>query len=280
MTQVVTRAPIVSFVVASFAISWGIWTPLVFGSTRTGALAWVSYFGGVIGPAAAAVVCSALGSDVTPAALLRRVSRWRDPFRWYVLAVLLPFAIRGVAAAVVMLPAGASWSMSFRPAESIARITLLMLVLVPLEEIGWRGYLLPLLQQRHTFLASSVIAGGIWALWHLPLAWASIGFQRSDEPWRYMGYFLVTIIPVSCMLTWLFNRTGESVLLASLFHIAVNLADFVLELPSQVGERVLLITSAVTTLVVAAAVAATGRGASARPARAGESGARPSPENR
>jgi uncharacterized protein len=252
VTQVVTRAPIISFVVASFAISWAIWTPLVFGAARTSAVAWVSYFAGVIGPAAAAVVCAVLGSDVTPAALLRRVSRWRVPFGWYILALLLPFAIRGVAVAVVMLTARTSWSITFRPAESIAWVTLLMLVLVPLEEIGWRGYLLPLLQQRHTFLVSSVIAGGIWALWHLPLAWASIGFQRSDEPWRYMAYFLGSILPVSCLLTWLFNRTGESVLLASLLHIAVNLADFVLELPSQVGELVLLITTIVTTLVVAA----------------------------
>ncbi len=241
-----------SFVVVSFAISWGIWTPLVFGATGTSAVAWVSYFAGVVGPAAAAVVCSALGSGVTPVALLRRVSRWRVSFGWYILAIVMPFAIRGVALAVVMPAARTSWNIDFRPAESIAWVTLLMLVLVPLEEIGWRGYLLPLLQQRHTFLVSSVIVGGIWALWHLPLAWASIGFQRSDEPWRYMVYFLGSIIPVSCLLTWLFNRTGESVLLASLFHIAVNLADFVLALPSQVGELVLLITSIVTTLVVAA----------------------------
>ena len=237
--------------VVSFAISWGIWTPLVFGSTRaSGTGAWVIYFGGVIGPAAAAVFCSVLGSGVTPATLLGRLRHWRVPVRWYVLAILLPFVIRGFAAAVVMLSAQAPSRIVFRPAESIVRITLLMFVLVPFEEIGWRGYLLPLLQQRHTFLGSSVIVGVIWALWHLPLAWTSVGYQRSDEPWRYTGYFLATIIPVSCLLAWLFNRTGESVPLASLFHIAVNLADFVLELPSQAGERVLLATSVVTTFIV------------------------------
>ncbi|HEV7241651.1 MAG TPA: type II CAAX endopeptidase family protein [Thermoanaerobaculia bacterium] len=254
MTQVVARAPILSFVVLALAISWGIWTPLVLGSTRpSGAAAWVIYYAGVIGPAAAALICAVLGSAVTPAALLRRLSRWKLPFRWYAIAILLPFAVRGVAVAGVLLSQGASWRVALRPAETIARITVLMVLLVPFEEIGWRGYLLPLLQRRWTPLASSVIVGGVWALWHLPLAWASVGYQRSDEPWRYMAYFVGTIIPVSCVATWLFNRTGESLLLVSLFHIAINLADFILVLPSRIGEPVLLVTSIVTTFVVGAA---------------------------
>jgi CAAX protease family protein len=260
VTQVVARAPIASFVVVAYAISWGIWAPLVFGPARlSGPVAWAIYYSGVIGPAAAAFVCAALGSCVTPAALLRRLTRWRVPFAWYATAVLLPFAIRGVAVAGVALFEGASWRMAVRPAETIGRIAVLMVLLVPFEEIGWRGYVLPLLQRQYTPLVSSIILGGIWALWHLPLAWASVGHQRSDEPWRYMACFVATIIPVSCLVTWLFNRTGESVLLVSLLHIAINMADFVLVLPPRAGELILLAGSLVTALVVAAAWRRDGR---------------------
>lgn len=226
--------------------------PLLSGSAGiSGMTAWACYFGGVVGPAAAAFGCAALGSPVTLAEPLRRLTRWRVPFRWYIAAILLPFVLRGAGAILVALVTQETWRIAFRPTEAIARITVLMLVLVPFEEIGWRGYLLPLLQRRHAWIGSSVIVAGIWSLWHLPLAWASVGYQRSDEPWRYMAYFAVTMIPVSCLLTWLFNRTGESVPLASLFHIAVNLADFILVLPAHRGEQVLLATSIVSMLLVA-----------------------------
>ena len=142
--------------------------------------------------------------------------------------------------------------MTFRPAADIARVALLMLLLVPFEEVGWRGCALPLLEKRFRPFVASLILAGIWALWHLPLAWASVGFQRSDQPWRYMLWFTISIVPITLLATWLFHRTGESVILVSLLHIAVNLADFVLVLPSRQGETALLVTSAVTLLVVAA----------------------------
>lgn len=251
--QAVARAPIASFVAVAFAISWAIWTPLVLRSADLrSSIAWALYYSGVIGPAAAALVCAALGSPVTPAALLRRLTRFRVPLAWYATALLLPFAIRGLAIAIVGL-FDDSWRLAVRPAEAIGTVLVLMILLVPFEEIGWRGYALPLLQQRHTPLVSSIILGVIWALWHLPLAWASIGYQQSDEPWRYMAWFTVTIIPISCLITWLFNRTAESVPVVTVLHIAINLADFVLVLPARIGELVLVATSALTAIFVAVA---------------------------
>jgi len=37
------------------------------------------------------------------------------------------------------------------------------------EEIGWRGFLWPLLRQRRSFLTTSLLTGIIWWLYHIPL---------------------------------------------------------------------------------------------------------------
>jgi membrane protease YdiL (CAAX protease family) len=247
------RAPIGCFLLIAFGVSWAIWAPLVVGlPALSERAAWAVYYAGVVGPAAAALICAALGSPVTLGALAGRITRWKVSPVWYLAAVLLPLTTRSAAVAAVALFDDAARSVAFRPLGSILGVTAIMVLLVPFEEIGWRGYLLPLLQRRYGPFASSIIVGIIWALWHLPLAWGITGFQQSDQPWRYMTLFALTIIPISCLATWLFNRTGESVMLVSLFHIAVNLGDFVLLLPSRTGERVLLTTTVSMALVVAA----------------------------
>ncbi|HJQ09543.1 MAG TPA: CPBP family intramembrane glutamic endopeptidase, partial [Gemmatimonadaceae bacterium] len=207
-------------------------------------------YAGVLGPASAAFLCGAAGAPAPPRLLVRRLVRWKVHFSRYAVAILLPFAVRGLAIAAVTTLQSESGTLLLRPAESIGRITILMVLLVPLEEIGWRGYALPIVQRRHSPLASSVILGGIWGLWHLPLVWACVGYQQSSDPWSYMVWFLATIIPISCLVTWLFNHTGESVLLTSLFHIAINAADFALILPSSTGNSVLFGTTIISTLLV------------------------------
>jgi uncharacterized protein len=182
--------------------------------------------------------------------LVRRFLHWKVHPGWYAVAVFLPFVVRGLAIAVVITLQNDPGALVFRSAESITRIAVLMMLLVPFEEIGWRGYALPILQRQYSPLASSMILGGIWGLWHLPLAWACVGHQQSSDPWLYTVWFVATIIPVSCLMTWLFNRTGESVLIASLLHVAVNTADFGLVLPARTGNSVLFATTIISTLLV------------------------------
>ena len=247
----VSRAPVIAFATLAFAISWAIWLPLIIGPCTTwDARSWFIYYAGVIGPTIAAFICGAAGAPASPRLLVRRLVHWKVHPGWYAIALLLPIAVRVLAFAIVTAFQNDPGAIAFRPVDSIARIAVLMVVLVPLEEIGWRGYALPVLQRRYSPLLASLIVGGIWGLWHLPLAWACGGFQESSDPLTYMAWFLASIIPLSCLMTWLFNRTGESVLLASLFHISVNIADFGLVLPSRTGNLVLLGTTIISTLVV------------------------------
>jgi membrane protease YdiL (CAAX protease family) len=93
------------------------------------------------------------------------------------------------------------------------------------EEIGWRGYALPKLQEKFNALGASAILGGLWAVWHLPLFFIQgtyqqeIGFGSSD-----FWIFLLLFLPETILITWVFNNTRQSTLAAILFHFMINLS--------------------------------------------------------
>jgi membrane protease YdiL (CAAX protease family) len=124
-------------------------------------------------PAACALtVLRMAGSDEDRLALRRRLTTIRVGWRWYVVAlVALPAAhLAGVALAT--LPRGAVGS---HPAA----LALLPLFLVTSlgEEIGWRGYALPKLQERFSPLAAALILGVVWSAFH----WAAL-LSNSEAP--------------------------------------------------------------------------------------------------
>lgn len=238
--------------ILAFTISWIIWAPLLLPTNLSGRLQWLLYYAGVSGPAAAAFVMARIGTVVRRETLVQRLLRWRVGVIWYAVALLLPFAVRCAAlvATTLIYRGGLSWP-TFRPAAAVVQVVILLILLVPFEEIGWRGYALPVLQRRHALLTASLVVAVIWALWHFPLAYASVGYQQTDRPLTYMLRFTMTIIPISCLATWLFNRTGGSVAVVSLFHVAVNVADYLVVLPEALGEVVLWGVTVLNAVVVA-----------------------------
>ena len=84
------------------------------------------------------------------------------------------------------------------------------------EEAGWRGFALPRLQRRFSPLIATLILAPLWWLWHLQFFIAELTLGPG-----YLGYLpLVTCIAI--ILTWLYNRTGGSLLLVIVWHGLVN----------------------------------------------------------
>jgi CAAX protease family protein len=101
------------------------------------------------------------------------------------------------------------------------------------EEPGWRGFLLPRLQERFSPLVSSVFVWLPWALWHAPLdvsEWTSLE--------SYLVRRVVYMFPLTVLMTWLYNRSGHTILSGALFHVAFN--TFPDYLPSAPGTTWLL----------------------------------------
>ena len=88
----------------------------------------------------------------------------------------------------------------------------------PVEELGWRGVMLPLLQRRVPPLAAAPILGAVWGIWHVP------AFLLSGTPqsaWSFAPYF-VSLLAVSVVMTAAFNASSGSLLVAALAHFQLN----------------------------------------------------------
>jgi membrane protease YdiL (CAAX protease family) len=166
------------------------------------------------GPAAAAITTATLCGPAERADLWRRVTQWRARGYWYLLAMLLPLPISTLRSAIEYL-LGAPGPIRIQP---ISTLSVVVFVLVAGEEIGWRGFAMPRLTVRVGWVTASVIIGSLWAFWHLPLFFMA-GMPQYGTPFLpYIGY----TIGLSVILSALTLSTSGSVVIATLFHGAVN----------------------------------------------------------
>jgi membrane protease YdiL (CAAX protease family) len=152
--------------------------------------------------------------------LLAKLLVWRVGVRWWLAAFLIPPVAIFTAMGIYVLQGGALGR--FDPSQWYL-VLLGPIFALPLflgEELGWRGYALPRLQQKYSALWSSVILGVLWTFWHAPAFWASEGTAISGQPVTLfaVGWYLIFMIGISILHTWIFNNSKESVLLAILFH--------------------------------------------------------------
>jgi membrane protease YdiL (CAAX protease family) len=83
------------------------------------------------------------------------------------------------------------------------------------EEIGWRGFLLPNLQKKYSPFISSIIVGILWGVWHLNFTGGILGFVL----------YTVTIIEMSILMTWLYNKSNRNLVLMTVWHLVFNLTS-------------------------------------------------------
>jgi membrane protease YdiL (CAAX protease family) len=90
------------------------------------------------------------------------------------------------------------------------------------EEPGWRGFALPRLQGRYGPLLGTLILGVLWASWHLPLFLTTAqaggpGVSLLTDLWHFVLYVPSTVFE-AIIITWVFNNTRGSLLIAMLMH--------------------------------------------------------------
>lgn len=225
------RVELLAFVLFAYAFTWGLswvttWSPPA--AIRLATAILLHY-----GPAVAALVVVAFsGGWRGVIRLLRPLVHWRVGVGWYLFVLLFPLSVRLVAVSLDVL-LGGEWPLFFSASASsgvpsgVPPLLLLLPVFLGVllqaglaEEIGWRGFVLPRLQARHSALVSSLILGLVWTLWHYHPQIAPALLERGL-------LYPLAVLAMTVLMTWVYNSTGGSLLLIVLYHTASNTADWI-----------------------------------------------------
>jgi membrane protease YdiL (CAAX protease family) len=232
--SLIRRHPLAAFFVLAYVISWVVSLFAAHGVLPFTVPPAVSLSAGLLyhfGPALAGIILAArLDGRAGVRGLLRPLGQWRVGVQWYLFITLYPLVLRLAAVSLGHLFGGPapsffnSEALGLPPGDPLLMalpVFLSALILTGIaEEIGWRGFALPRLQTRHSALVASAILAALWAPWHYnPLNFPGI---RAIIPWHAAGVLAMTIL-----ITWVYNNTHRSLLIAVLFHTFSNFADWV-----------------------------------------------------
>jgi len=213
---------IIPFLIITFGLTWGIIALYIFLPDQM-----IATFGQITGehplfylatygPAVAALVLVLFKTKWQGMRrFLSRLLLWRAPAVWYLFLLLGIPALFYIGATVKGLTLSEMVPVS---SLSVYLGALAMFAIKgPVEEIGWRGFALPLLQRKMSPLWAGLLIGIVWGFWHLP------AFLLSGTPqsaWSFSDFFVGTIA-LSIIATALFNASRGSILLPVLFHLQV-----------------------------------------------------------
>jgi membrane protease YdiL (CAAX protease family) len=269
ITENIRRRPLIWFFALANLLSWAAWTPYILSENGLGLLHFrfpellgTSQFAGVLpgaylGPIFSAYVVTRV-ADGRPGLRrwVGRLANWRVNWRWYVGVVVAVPAVLTVASVALtdrgpMLPAMATL-IAYVPGLVLQMITTGLA-----EEPGWRDFALPRLQERFGPLGGTLVLGPLWGVWHLPLFFSDWG-NWPHWTWLTPIEFVATCITFSIIMTWVFNRSGESLPIAMLLHTSVNnffsiaWSEMFPTLPIQATSHAFLLGSATICVVLLA----------------------------
>jgi membrane protease YdiL (CAAX protease family) len=224
------RHPLLSFFILAYAISWILTIPFIL--SEWGVLQGHFEFIFAIksfGPFLAAYLMTRIIEGKEGVVRLRqRIKQKRAGWMWYL------FILAGIPALIIL-------GITLQPGrlDGFLGLTPLLLVSYPLtfiavffgggplgEEPGWRGFALPRLQKRFGPLWGTLLLSVLWTCWHLPDFLTS---AQGAAPGNVIPNFLTNfplffllVTAIGVILTWIYNRTEESIFLVILAHASVN----------------------------------------------------------
>jgi CAAX protease family protein len=189
--------------------------------------------------------------------------KWRVAPRWYAVAFLSAPLL-----SVIVLFALSLTSPIFSADDKAAVLLsgIMAGLTTVLEEIGWTGFAIPRLRQRYSILATGLIVGILWGIWHLLQQIYISGTYTGGVPFAL--YFSLAVFNTVAGLTayrvllvWIYDRT-ESLLVTTLMHASLTASNIFIFRPEATGVSFLIFGLVFTAAqwVLVAVVAAANRG--------------------
>ena len=147
--------------------------------------------------------------------MLARFGRVRVGIVWWIVLLALPATVHLIGRTLwqAVSPAQIDLSVWFSVGNLIGSILIAGLG----EELGWRGFVLPRLQMRFSPIMASLILAAAHFFWHMPTYWLGQGIHNVP-----MVFAMLFVVPWTIVFTWIYNRSGGSLLFAVLFHAISN----------------------------------------------------------
>lgn len=243
-----TRDGLWLYMALTFALSWIVWLliPLLGMTGRTFPGMLLFMIGGFSPSIMGVIMLYRKTAKVERAGFWRRVwdARPIRPVWWALLLLGLPALIflaiwldglffGGVAGMEALKQAAA------QPPALIGLIIVGIIAGPVSEELGWRGFALDRMTARWGLPKASLILGGIWWAWHLPLFFVP---ETSHNTWGLFTLpfwaFLPTVIGLSVIIAQAYGDNRRSIFAAILAHFVYN---FMLSLVFPITGNMMMI---------------------------------------
>ena len=163
-----------------------------------------------------------LKPELTISGFYKNAFREKLKFNVFVAATLLIVGIFLLSAWLLSIYEGVAISMqlTFVLSALFGNILFTALQGASGEESGWRGYLMPEMEERYGFLKGNIILGLVWAFWHLPLWFVSANYAGM-QLLIYIAVFVVGLTSFSVIIG-VFMKKCNNLFLAFWMHFWFN----------------------------------------------------------
>lgn len=226
------RHPLMGYFGLAYGLTWLVSLPYLLSVWGFGADVSIAGFmlKQWIGPALAGLIMAGvLGGRAGWRELRSQGRKWRIGWRWYLALLAGPPLLILVGMLIVMGAPVPPVVGSGIAGTYLVSFALVFIAVGFPEELGWRGFALPLMQARFGPLAGSLILGLLWAGWHLPFFLTPDHGGGPGADWTAVaanfGLFAVMVVILSIPFSFVFNRTGGSVFAAAMLHASSTLSN-------------------------------------------------------
>ena len=219
----------VRFYITCYAATWSFWIAISRTPNDNG-ISTIFMLFGLIAPSITAIVTvMTSGSDALKRDFRQKITGFYriKPFN-VLLAILLFAAVVAISILFSTLFGGSMRQFSFTEdfSFSVGGTSALLTILLAsvIEETAWRGYGEDAIGSYFPWCTESVIFGCIWAAWHLPLFWieGTYHYGLTQLGIVYVLNFLVSVIPMNFLTTWVYVKNNRSMLACIILHLFVN----------------------------------------------------------
>jgi uncharacterized protein len=242
------------FLIITFALTWGSWiaVAVINKQESLSPVCFALYMLGGFGPTISAFIVRWKYSGPNALRLfLKDIIRIKVRPFWYLLVILIPAALTFLPWLANQIFTGKQNLVLLQPVYMLIPMIPFMVFGGGLEELGWRGVLLPELLKKQGAAVSIILVAVAQIAWHSPL-WFMNGVAQYGT--NFLG-FAIPVVGTSMVLAMIYIKTG-SIFLCILFHSMQNAYTAVFSAPCLDGAseavRVLtqLLICAVTLLAL------------------------------